>query len=399
MISDRELDEILSERDPLDNACLETRSVKPPLARLGHDIATGPSLLQESPSPVRRVRTRHRLPLAAAAVVVVAAALTEVRLLAGGSTQSMLPGVQLPVAQAAQLDRIAQATAAEASAGHGKWLYLKVTSTVHQGISATNSPVVFYSVTQTVQDWSASAAGPTRVRITFSNFAFASARSRARYDSDRRLFDGLLAPLPLAPGHTAVADAMLPRGAEVSPIDIGGSSNSKTPLSSLPTQPGALVRLLGDQDVKGLFPGNPAQRKKQRQLVIDNEAYGEWHGLSQILIASTSARQRAEAYRALSLVRFVHVAGKRRDSLGRLGTAVTFHSPGPGPTETLIVDPRTGDLLQEDGGSGGVTVWLARAVVGSDVDLPGGGKQPAPRTTSTQSLREVFRATGGGLFR
>jgi hypothetical protein len=333
---------------------------------------------------------------------VAAAALVGVSLLGGGSTNPLLPNLQLPVAQAAQLDRIAQAAAAGPSAGQRKWLYVELMTTEHQGLQVRNSPVVFYSVTETVQNWSASALGPTRVRVTFSHFAFASAHARAVYESHRSTFAQALAPLPLAPGHTAVADATFQRGAAVSPTDIGDGSDSKVALASLPADPQSLVEFLGREKLKGYQPGarelTAAQRRQQRQFVIDNQALGEWDGLTQILIASTRAQQRAEAYRALTLVRFVHVVGERRDSRGRLGIAVSFRLPGAGsPTATLMVDPQTGDLLEENSGTGSVAVWLARAVVDSDTDLPWGGKQPASRATSLRSQFPIFRAIAGGL--
>jgi hypothetical protein len=400
LISDEELDALLTERDPLDTTHLNARQLESVLARLAHDISAT-SHLGSTPLRISRSRVRRRLvSIAAAGVAVAGAALAGVSLLGGGSTQSLLPTVQLPAAQAAQLNRIAQATAAGSSAGHGKWLYVKLTTTEHQGLQVRKSPVVLSSVTETVQNWSASAAGPTRERITFSNFAFASAHARAVYESLRTTFARALAPLPLAPGHTAVADATSSRGESVSPTDIGDGSDAKVPLSSLPTDPEALVKFLGREKLKGYQPPlnqlNAAQRRQIEPFVVENQALGEWDGLSQILIASTSAQQRAEAYRALTLVRFVHVVGERRDSRGRLGIAVSFHEPGAGsPIETLIIDPQTGDLLQDNNGSGSVTVWLARAVVDSDTDLPGGGKQPAPRATSPQSLIP-FR-DGGGL--
>lgn len=402
LISDDELDALLIERDPLNTSRLDAGQLKTVLARLGQDISATSHC---APTPRHRPRVTHRLSLIAAAGFAVAAAtLVGVSLLGGGSTQSLLPKLQLPAAQAAQLDRIAQATAAGPSAGHRKWLYVKLMTTEHQGLQVMNSPVVFYSVTETVQNWSASATGPTRVRVTFSDFAFASAHARAVYQSHRAIFARAMAPLPLAPGHTAVADARFQRGAGVSPTDIGDGSISKVPLSSLPTDPERLVRFLGREKLKGYHPGSKrltaSLRRWQHQFVINNEALGEWDGLSQILIASTSAQQRAEAYRALTLVRFVHVAGERRDSRGRRGIAVNFKLPGSDspPTATLIIDPQTGDLLQDNSGSGSVAVWLARAAVDSDTALPGGGEQPASRATSTpQSQIAVFRGIGGGF--
>jgi hypothetical protein len=406
LISDDELDALLTARDPLDPTRLNARQLEPALARLAQEISATSHL---APTPVRRSRVKRRLvTLAAVGVVVAAAALAGVNLLGGGSTKSLLPIVQLPAAQAAQLERIAQATAAGPSAGHGKWLYLKLTTTEHQGLGVLNSPVVFYSVTETVQEWSASASGPTRVRVTFSDFAFASAHARSVYESHRALFARALAPLPLSTGHTAVVDATIKRGVAVSPTDIGNGSDSKVPLSSLPTDPEALVKLLGRENLKGFHAKGTkqlttAQRRHQqqfvKQFVTNNEAYGEWHGLSQILIASTSAQQRAEAYRALTLVRFVHVLGERRDSRGRLGTAVSFRIPGGSATATLIIDPQTGDLLQDNSGSGSVAVWLERAAVDSDTDLPDGDKQPAPRAGSAYSWLTILRALGGGLIR
>jgi hypothetical protein len=400
LISDDELDALLAERDPINTTWLDARQVESALARLVHDICATSGL---APAPSRRPRVMQRLvAIAAAGVAVAAAALVGVSLLGGGSTHSLLPNLQLPVAQAAQLDRIAQATAAGPSAGHGKWLYVELMTTEHQGLQVRSSPVVFYSVTETVQNWSASARGPTRVRVTFSHFDFASAHARAVYESHRSTFAQALAPLPLAPGHIAVADATFQRNLALSPTDIGDGSNSKVALASLPADPQSLVKFLGREKLKGYHPGSRqltgAQRRQRRQFVIDNQALGEWDGLTQILIASTSAQQRAEAYRALTLVRFVHVLGERRDSRGRQGIAVSFQPPGAGSrTATLIVDPRTGDLLEESSGTGSVGVWLARAAVDSDTDLPGGGKEPASRSTPLRSEFPIFRAIAGGL--
>lgn len=400
LISDGELDALLSERDPLNTTGLNTALLDAALARLSQDIAATSQVVS---TPNRRPRMRRSLvAFTAAGVAVALAALVGVSLLGGGSSRSLLPVVQLPAAQAAQLKRIAQATAAGPSAGHGKWLYVELTTTEHQGLQVRNSPIVFYSVTETVQEWSASASGPLRARVTFSDFAFASAHARSVYESHRALFAQALAPLPLAAGHTAVLDETIPRGVGINPTDIGNGTASKVPLSSLPTDPEALVRFLGREDLKGFRPGakrlSAAERRQQQRFITDNKALGEWLGLSQILIASTSPQQRAEAYRALTLVRFVHVVGKRRDARGRLGIEVSFHEPGAGsPTESLIIDPQTGDLLQDDSGSGSVTVWLARASVDSDTKLPSGATQPQARSAAPPIA--IFRAIGGGLVR
>jgi hypothetical protein len=255
---------------------------------------------------------------------------------------------------------------------------LKVLTAAPQGLQVGHA-IVFYSVSEAVQVWDASATGPTRVRVTFSHFSFASAHARHVFEAHREIYTQELAALPLPPKRASVLDAVFPRGDAVSPTDIGNGTGSKVPLSSLPSDPEALVARLGDKHLNAMGPAS--SRRRQGQLFVSaNEALGEWIGLTQILIASTSAAQRAEAYRALTLVRFVQVVGERRDSRGRPGTEISFHIPGAGsPTSRLIIDPRTGDLLQNNDGTGHLTVWITRAKVKSDTDLPSGRTQALPR--------------------
>jgi hypothetical protein len=132
LISDDELDALLAERDPLSTTRWGTGQMNSALARLAQEISATSGL---SPSrSLRRWRVRRRLGIiAAVGVGVAAAALVGVSVLGGGSTQSLLPNLRLPAAQAAQLNRIAQATAGGPSAGHGKWLYVEVRTSEDQG--------------------------------------------------------------------------------------------------------------------------------------------------------------------------------------------------------------------------------------------------------------------------
>src|SRR5690242_1248561 len=102
LISDSELDALLTERDPLNTTCLDARQLQSALARLAEDISAT-SHSTPTRSPIRHPRARRRLvTIAAVAVAVVAAVLVGVGLF-GGRTGSLLPNVQLPAAQAAQL--------------------------------------------------------------------------------------------------------------------------------------------------------------------------------------------------------------------------------------------------------------------------------------------------------
>jgi hypothetical protein len=396
LIPDDELDTLLNDRDPLTPGW-DAHALGPVLARLERDIQSTTGVVS---AHSRQRRVSRRLATAAASgILVAAAALVGVNVLAGGvTTDSLLPGTQLPEAQAAELNKIAAVAAGGPSAGRGKWLYLKVVTTEHQGLQIGNSPALFYSVTEALQIWGAGASGPTRMRVVFTNFSFASARARSMYESHRSTWTRALAEFPLPPKHETAASAVFQHDATLSPTEIGNGTSSKVPLSSLPSNPEALVSVLGRAHMKSLGPGSK-DNAGLRRFISENQALGDWIALSQILVTSTSARQRAEAYRALTLVPYVRVVGNRRDSRGRLGTEVSFHLPGAAsPTRSLIIDPRSGDLLQESTGSGSTTVWIGRALVKSDTDLPKGGKQPLPRLGSGSRGFPILEMMGGGLL-
>jgi len=104
---------------------------------------------------------------------------------------------------------------------------------------------------------------------------------------------------------------------------------------------------------------------------------------------------RSTAYAALAYVPGTKVLGNQTDLLGRSGVAISFDRALAGGGETLIVDPSTGALLESDqtfkllpdaGPPETIdwrTVFVKRAIVGSDTALPGGGSQPFDTSTKT----------------
>ena len=122
LISDNELDALLRERDPLNSTGWGARELKPVLAQLVREIASPPASGPVSVRPQRFLRRRRMLSVAGSGILVAAAALIGFNVLGGRATQSLLPGTQLPVAQAAELNKIAAATAGGPSAGRGTWL-------------------------------------------------------------------------------------------------------------------------------------------------------------------------------------------------------------------------------------------------------------------------------------
>jgi hypothetical protein len=118
-----------------------------------------------------------------------------------------------------------------------------------------------------------------------------------------------------------------------------------------------------------------------------------WDSLTGLLLSSTSARLRATAYSALAYVPDTTVLGSKTDQLGRSGIAISFTHDSTGTTQTLIVSPATGDLLEldrtqkrdADGMRAGTVIqrelFLRRAIVAAAVALPGGGYQPLDPTS------------------
>ncbi|MDQ2895777.1 MAG: CU044_5270 family protein [Actinomycetota bacterium] len=107
-------------------------------------------------------------------------------------------------------------------------------------------------------------------------------------------------------------------------------------LQRLPSNPQglrqALDRVAASHPIARQFPGH------QMQTVF---RFGVLRALDE---APTSARLRAALYRVLASTPGIRLLGRRADSAGRTGTAVTA-SLGPVKL-TLIIDPATGELLQ-----------------------------------------------------
>jgi hypothetical protein len=137
-----------------------------------------------------------------------------------------------------------------------------------------------------------------------------------------------------------------------------------------------------------------------------------WDDLANVLLRSTSPQLRSLAFTALKYLPGVTALADQTDQLGRAGTA--FSLAYEGGTDTIIVSPSTGEMLESydrhtfetDGIPAGDVVnritYTQQTVVSSDTALPAGGPQPltasepttttpaaAPGTsTSVQALTE-----------
>jgi hypothetical protein len=117
-ISDRELDALLAEHDPLCDVALEDAQLDAAFTALHREIRP-----RRGEVRTRSHRRRRLVLVTVAAVAVCAAALASVLSLTGGSGGGI--GLRLAVspAQAAELDRIAHRAAQGAEPGPGQWLY------------------------------------------------------------------------------------------------------------------------------------------------------------------------------------------------------------------------------------------------------------------------------------
>ena len=108
---------------------------------------------------------------------------------------------------------------------------------------------------------------------------------------------------------------------------------------------------------------------------------------------------RATLYRAAALIPGIQLLGTVRDHDGRPGLGVAYPSQGPyasnGSSSELIFDPKTGELLGEQGtGPDYWAVYLSEKVVDA---LP--GKPPAPLTPAcVRSAGTVEQVPGGSVM-
>jgi hypothetical protein len=157
-------------------------------------------------------------------------------------------------------------------------------------------------------------------------------------------------------------------------------------MTSPPSDPEKLITEIWNQYVSATGGPHQPGLKAERPEVL-------WDSLTGLLLSSTSARLRATAYSALAYVPDTTVLGSKTDQLGRSGIAISFTHDSTGTTQTLIVSPATGDLLEldrtqkrdADGMRAGTVIqrelFLRRAIVAAAVALPGGGYQPLDPTS------------------
>lgn len=395
LISEDELDTLLAERDPIDLSRLTATSLDSSLALLREDILQPVPGLQASGQPgpagagslpARAVRLRglraRRRRLSAGVILgsglAAAGSLAGVSVL-GSSSQPVgwMPSVAVAPAQAAELNRLASAATLRAGPGPGQWLFERTDVSEGTGTAAGTIEVNVRDH-RAVESWT-SANDVQRTRSVYRSFTFDTAKDRANYyGKDHSQFAGSLHGGPGSGTHvTDEADPSL------------GSSPfapQNMPSSSL----GILRRF------KVLFNRDPTdywkEPRAQQKLQFAANFFGE---LMTILGDSVSSRQRAAALKDFAYVKGVQMLGTARDAIGRHGIGIRYvwHG-GAGQVYTIIIDPKTGDLLQTTmselratfpGAQGPVfpvadgqqrTVYLQRAIVNSMTALPGGGSQP-----------------------
>jgi hypothetical protein len=370
LISDEHLDAVLAASDPLSPEGFDTQAVAQALTELRS--STFASETRHRPRVPGRVRRAHpRRPLTIGLAVVVIAVAVSLVGLSGSSRHSTGSSWLMTVtpAQAAQLDHIADATAQQSAPGNGQWLYQRYETSVRGYLSWTDA-LVRYHRTSVTQQWTSSRV--QRFRVDETQFGFNTPKDRATFLKHRsHLLGELTDSGPLKPG--SVADSASPILASTATFP-----PRYTPQDFPDTKLGVLTRfkqLVAAED--GRLPKSRFRAQFKAQL-----AGGLFGVITMILEKSVSERQRAAAFKALAYVSNVQVLGNRTDVRGRTGVAIRV-VPG-NSIETLIVDPRTGSLLQDtedDYGAGDRltvirTVYLQRAVVGSMTAAPDGRSVP-----------------------
>jgi hypothetical protein len=395
-ISEEELDTLLAERDPIDAMRVAALPLGPRLTAVLDEILRSPadldSATREDPraSRDRRARrgggrlgwTRRGRFAAGSAVAAIAAAGSLVGsgvLGSGTSTVAWLPSFDAAPAQAAELNRLAAAALSRGGPGKGQWLFMRYDVSEGTGTAVGNRQVNVRDH-RIVQEW-ISANDVQRTRSIYRSFSFDTRKDRENfYGPDHKQFVGT-GGLPGAPGS----------GSHVT--DEADPSLGASPLAAqnMPqTRLGLLHRfhVLFDRDPTG-YTKLPAA---QQEVQFSNNFFGE---LATILADSTSGRQRAAALSDFGYVKGVQMLGTAHDSRGRSGIEIRYvwHGGG-GQVNTLIIDPKTGDLLEQTmselrasfpGEQGPIfpiadgeqrTTYLQRAIVGSMSALPGGRSQP-----------------------
>jgi hypothetical protein len=399
LISEDELDALLAQRDPIDTTRVSSLPLTVTLVALREEVMRDDAAGHRSERLARtrtsrrgrrfwvgdstRIaprRTRLVLGFTASAAAVAAASLIGVNVFGSGASRvTWLPAVAVAPAQADELNKIAVAAAQHAGPGKGQWLFQRYEVSEGSGTAVDKTEVNFRD-THTVQEWT-NANDIQRTRSVFTSFRFDTPQDRANfYGRDHAQF---ARSLPAAPGTSSRV------------TDEADPSLSGSPLAAqnMPeTELGILHRfeVLFDKDPTGYAKEPLPERNAQ----FANNLFGE---LAVIVANSTSERQRAGALKAFAYVKGVQMIGAHKDAYGRTGIEIRYvWDGGTGQINTLIIDPKTGDLLQQtnaeirasapaannpqapvfpvaDGQQR--TTYLQRAIVNSMSDLPDGGSQ------------------------
>ena len=345
-----------------------------------------------SRSSGRAVYRRRWATLGAAVATAGAASLVGIETLAGGVGGAGLPLAVTPAA-AAQLGQVAHAAAAQAMPAAGQFQYaaVEVESTGDPSFAGAS---VNFAYDQTEQSWE----GPipvdeSRDRTTSSGIAFAGAQDRANYLANKSAFD------------TEFADAF----GTADPAATGMISDFLYPARGLKDE-GKLTPIQSEIFNGTERPGSPQELLHDLKLYMGGQPSGLWDGLITIVRDATDAQLRATAYQAFAYVPGTTLLGDRKDQLGRAGTAIQFTDHADGWTQTIVVSPTTGYLLQDESSysrsSQGLTsqrnVYLQRAIVNSVTALPNGNSQPftagsetvnLPKGTETPTLQTTTSAS------
>lgn len=344
MLSDAELDDLLSlagETRPVSRAALDDESVRYALDDAWHRAQSNAARREARRRARRTLRWRRLAAAGTAAVVVGVASLVGVEVVGGGAGSAGLSLAVSPAA-AAQLDRVAHAAAAQPGLSAGQWQYVERTS-------QDPDPNAPSSATVRVQDWFA-ANGVERERRSFAGAATAD-----------QVFTNPSQGYAPTPG---VNLASPPSDVHTLLSDIAGSTSPHAGISPA--------------DAAGWY----------------------WDDLTNVLLRSTSPQLRSLAFTALKYLPGVTVLANQTDQLGRAGTAFSLTDSDAGRTQTIIVSPSTGEMLESydtttragavHGIPAGAVVnritYTRQTVVSSDTALPGGGTQPLtasePKTTT-----------------
>jgi hypothetical protein len=387
-LSETELDNRLIQADPVDRAALDAEDVRTALASIRLELESGAGRESASRRSVRPVYRRRWAKLGAASATLAVASLVGAETLIGGAAVGALPLAVSPAA-AAQLVKVAHAAAQQPTLGAGQFEFLAYRFEA-SGDPSFGSASVNYTYDLTVQDWNGSA--PThggRELVTLDGISFASAQDQASYLANKAAFEKAFnSQVSMATGGDPTAKGLF--------YDHLFSPRKPERLGTMPGESQYKIRITGEVMAGTERPDGPQALLAELTTAMDSEPTMLWGGLTTILRESTDAQLRATAYEALSYVPDTTVLGNVKDQLGRAGVAIRFTGNVNGPTDTMIVSPATGYLLETDTtiqtAEGPVVereIDLQHGIVDSVTALPDGGSQPI-----TTAARTVDLATG-----